>query len=269
MDIKHYLNTFWQQYQQEIPAVKRIYEAFLQRGEELSFLSHDHLALRTFNHPKVNIERMMAYFVELGYTPAQTYDFPVKKLFARHYEPPQEHMPKVFVSELLVEQCSRELQQTIEQMITQIPEAVLSEKGLLARSGVHWQPLNFASYEKLLAESEYAAWLYAYGFRANHFAIQVNRLQSFASCAEINAFLKQQGYTINAEQGEVKGSQEVLLEQSSIMAEKNHVNFSDGPHEIASCYYEFTHRFADDSGQLYPGFVPSSADKLFESTHQK
>ena len=65
----------------------------------------------------------------------------------------------------------------------------------------------------------------------------------------------------------IKGSPEVLLEQSSTMADKVVVNFTDGDVEIPSCFYEFARRYPMDNGQLYTGFVAASADKIFESTN--
>lgn len=261
-----YLKHFWEQYQSEIPAVKQVYELFLQRGETLTYLSHDHLALRTFNDPRVNIDVMMRPFLQMGYTPSMTYDFPVKKLFARHYEPPVPNAPKIFISELLTECFSTELQQIVSACIDTIPKSVLNDPLALPRSKTTWE-LNFETYQKLAAASEYAAWVYAYGFRANHFAIQVNQLKTFKDCREINAFLRNKGFIINEENGEVKGTRAELLEQSSIMAQYSEVKFSDGFHKIPSCYYEFTHRFPNNKGVLYPGFIAASADKLFESTN--
>jgi len=37
---------------------------------------------------------------------------------------------------------------------------------------------------------------------------------------------------------------------------------------VPSCYYEFAKRYADKSGEIYQGFVTTSADKIFESTNK-
>jgi hypothetical protein len=59
----------------------------------------------------------------------------------------------------------------------------------------------------------------------------------------------------------------VKLEQSSTMADKAVVKFSDGEVSIPSCFYEFAKRYPLDCGTLYSGFVAASADKIFESTN--
>lgn len=64
----------------------------------------------------------------------------------------------------------------------------------------------------------------------------------------------------------MKGSPDVRLEQSSTMADKVSVTFSDGNQQIPGGFYEFAKRYPLPDGTLYQGFVEASADKIFEST---
>ena len=132
--------------------------------------------------------------------------------------------------------------------------------------GTPWK-VNFETYQKLYKESEYAAWLSAFGYCANHFTVDINRLKNFNSVKQVNDYLKLEDYILNASGGEIKGSPDVLLEQSSTMASKVQWHFEDGIHEIPSCFYEFAYRYPTQTGKLYQGFVAASADKIFESTH--
>ncbi|MCH1414074.1 MAG: DUF1338 family protein, partial [Glaciecola sp.] len=124
-------------------------------------------------------------------------------------------------------------------------------------------------YLTLLEESEYAAWMSAWGYIPNHFTVSVNQLSNFDTLESVNDKLKLAGFTLNTSGGEIKGSPEVLLEQSSTMADKAPVEFSDGPQTIPSCFYEFARRYDVTPGKLYTGFVAASADKIFESTNVK
>ena len=133
-------------------------------------------------------------------------------------------------------------------------------------SGRHWQ-VSLADYEQLLSESEYAAWMAAWGFRANHFTVSVNHLQQFATLEAVNERLKTAGFVLNTSGGEIKGGPAVYLAQSSIMADRADVDFSGTTKSIPSCFYEFAQRFVQPNGQLYQGFVEASADKIFESTN--
>ena len=71
---------------------------------------------------------------------------------------------------------------------------------------------------------------------------------------------------MNASGGEIKGTAEEYLRQSSILADKFEVQFEEGVKEITSCYYEFAYRYELPNGELFKGFIASSADKIFEST---
>jgi hypothetical protein len=134
-------------------------------------------------------------------------------------------------------------------------------------SGNMWCRPSFEVYEKLRAETEYAAWLYVNGFTANHFTVSVNHLKKYDSIQKVNAFIKSHGFLMNDAEGEIQGTPEELLEQSSIRAAIKPVEFTDGTHEVTSCYYEFARRYADANGELYSGFIAKSADKIFQSTN--
>ena len=90
--------------------------------------------------------------------------------------------------------------------------------------------------------------------------------KTFDDVEDVNKFLKSKGIALNDKGGEVKGSRENLLKQSSTMANSVEVAFSDRKMTIPSCYFEFAKRFPQSNGELYQGFVSKSADKIFEST---
>ena len=253
----------WHQYIQDNPVAEKVHRALTTLGETVV---NDHIAFRTFNDPRVNIAVLAKPFLQNGYRECETYEFPVKKLRAKHYEHDAPHAPKVFISELLLEKCSPALSHIVTTHLDKIPRALLSQVELLF-SGASWQPLSYATYQTLLAESEYAAWMYAYGFRANHFTVNVNALKSFKEMQALNLFLEKNGFTLNAVGGKIKGSPQEYLEQSSTLAETKYVLFDDKEVAIPSCYYEFAKRYPLANGKLFQGFVAASADKIFESTN--
>jgi hypothetical protein len=134
-------------------------------------------------------------------------------------------------------------------------------------SGRLWQKPSFEVYNKLKEESEYAAWVYVFGFCANHFTVSVNHLKKHDSLEKVNSLLKDNGFLINDSGGEIKGTSQELLEQSSIKAGIINMDFTEGSFDIPGCYYEFARRYPDTNGQLYSGFIAKSADKIFESTN--
>lgn len=266
MKLEQLFDKLWQQYCTDTPMVKQIHDLFLDNeGQVLN----DHIAFRTFDDPRVNIDVLAKPFLQQGYVEAGQYDFPIKKLFAKHYEHSNSELPKVFISQLLTKEFSGFVQKLAKQVIDKIPEELLANPSALLINGVSWQPLTYETYQKLLKESEYAAWLYAFGFRANHFTVNVNALKKTPTIQAVNAFLKSQHIDLNTAGGEIKGTPKDLLEQSSTKAFKVPVKFDDGTYEIPLAYYEFALRYPQPDGNLYSGFVASSADKIFESTDQK
>lgn len=254
--------NLWDNYREVTPSAQEIHRIL--GGTQGSEIVNDHIALRTFNLEKVNLDKLAAHFLALGYTEGGDYNFEAKKLYAKHYEHPDPTAPKVFISELMVEEFSPELQTIVRDMVDQISAEDVTADNFLY-SGTHWQ-VDYATYKQLLAESEYAAWVAAWGYRANHFTVSVNQLAKFDSVEAVNKVLKDEGYTVNSSGGEIKGSPEAMLEQSSTMADKAEVTFKDQTVAIPSCFYEFAKRYPKADGQLYTGFVAASADKIFEST---
>ncbi|WP_306331602.1 DUF1338 domain-containing protein [Vibrio injensis] len=251
----------WNDYIQRLcPAAEKVHH-LLQEDEALI---NDHIALRTFNIAPLGIETLAKPFLALGYVACGDYLFESKKLVAKHYEHPDPKQPKVFISELKVEECSAELQSIVAKLVAQVDTTRFDNVDFLY-AGRLWD-LSFADYQTLAKESEYAAWLAAHGYGANHFTVSVNQLNAFNEVKAVNDHLRQAGFTINENGGEVKGTPEVLLEQSSTMADKVPVSFNDGVEVIPGGFYEFAKRYPMANGQLYSGFVAASADKIFEST---
>jgi hypothetical protein len=137
----------------------------------------------------------------------------------------------------------------------------------LVFAGTLFDPLSYNTYSKLREESEYAAWFYVFGFRANHFTVSINSLKKYDNIVKVNELLKKNGFALNTSGGEIKGTPADMLQQSSTIADTVMVDFLEGSFEIPSCYYEFAQRYPDTNGRLYNGFVAKSADKIFESTN--
>ncbi|WOI52324.1 DUF1338 domain-containing protein [Parvularcula sp. LCG005] len=262
-ELDNLFDRLWRQYTTLNPEAARIHALFEERGETVQ---NDHVAFRTFADDRVGIEVLAKPFLELGYKPADTYRFEEKKLFARYYAHEDPKYPKVFISELLLQELSSELQSTVRGLIDQVTDKDLENPELLT-SGRLWN-VDSATYERLHAESEYAGWMSAFGFCANHFTVYVNDLNSFDNIEDLAVFLMEHGFRMNQSGGLIKGSPDVFLEQCSTMATHIEVPFTDGSQTIPSCYYEFAKRYTMPAGGVYQGFVASSADKIFESTNR-
>lgn len=263
MNRQELFNALWEHYTNLTPSARQIHQVFDERGENIV---NDHIAFRTFNDCRVKLDVIAEPFKALGYVEKGHYEFKEKKLFAHHYEHPDDPTsPKVFISELILERCSEDLRKIVSAALDQISFNDIDINTLLLK-GRLWD-LSFSDYELLRNESEYASWMYVFGFCANHFTVYVNALKSFKTLEEVNKFVKEKGFKLNDSGGEIKGSPRELLEQSSTIADRIPVKFDEGTHEIPSCYYEFARRYELDDGAIYQGFIAASADKIFESTN--
>jgi len=257
-------NKLWSIYTDQNPSVQRVYDLFINEGEEVV---NDHIAFRTFNDPRIGVDVLAQPFLKAGYEFKGDYQFEEKKLFAKHFEHKTDpKAPRVFISELKVHEFSDFLRTTIAEVINRIPQERLGAEDLIY-SGNLWGLPSYEVYQHLRDESEYAAWVYVFGFCANHFTVSVNYLNKHNSVEKVNSLLKNNGFFINDSGGEIKGTPAELLEQSSIKSEIIRVDFQEGSFEVPGCYYEFARRYPDSDGKLYSGFIAKSADKIFESTN--
>ncbi len=263
MSFDQIFDDMWNQYIQLNPKAHEIHSLLEKRGDKVI---NDHVAYRSLRMSGLGIDPIAKVFEDRGYKRAGEYNFELKKLYAVHLEHENKSLPKIFISELLVEEFSLDLQNIFNKLANQVnPESLKGEKILTA--GRPWK-VSHEEYKLLSEESEYAGWLAAFGYCANHFTVDVNELKSFKSLEDVNAFLINREFVMNESGGIIKGSKEVFLEQSSTMAHKLVVDFEDGSHRIPSCYYEFAKRHELPDGSLYQGFVTGSADKIFESTNK-
>jgi hypothetical protein len=264
MKLENIFNKLWETYAAQNPAVQQVHDLFVKEGERVV---NDHIAFRTFDDIRINIDVLARPFLANGYKEKGKYHFEEKKLFAKHFEHKSDpEAPRVFISELLTSNFSPYLQETINHTIDQMSISHMDADGLIF-SGRLWEKPSFEVYNKLKEESEYAAWVYVFGFCANHFTVSVNYLLKYNSVEKVNDLLKSHGFLINDAGGEIKGTPQELLEQSSIKSGIVRVDFTEGSFDIPGCYYEFARRYPDARGHIYSGFIAKSADKIFESTN--
>ena len=171
----------WDDYKTLNNQADGIHRLLVERGEKII---NDHIAFRTINIPDLGVDALAQIFVKNGYVSNGEYQFPEKKLFARHYEHPNPDYPKIFISELKLQETSHALRNFIHKLVIQIPFDAI-KKWDWCVAGPLWKPSPWDVYQKMKEESEYAAWLTVFGFRANHFTVSFNSYW-FTSTIAIN-----------------------------------------------------------------------------------
>ena len=228
------------------PQAARIHQLLRDRGEEVRT---DHIALRTFDLPGVEIESLDRVFAAEGYDAAQSYSFPDQKMVAYHYEHRSAARPVLFMSALLVDELSRRAQEIIRALVAQV-EPGASAHPQFAVSGRHWQ-LSSSDYQELRRESEHAAWVAAFGFRASRIGVDTSQLRGFTGLAELNRFLRDNGVRLA---DAIEGSPGTL-ELSSTVADEVEVSFVDGALRVAGGTCQLVRRHQRGDGSLFQGFL--------------
>lgn len=285
------LNILFERYSQEVPAVRKITNALIDQGviDGQEQIVNDHIAFRTLGVPHLGIASFEKIFLYHGYVKKDNYYFEGKKLNAYWYSPPSPEYPRIFLSELLVNELSDQAQEIISNYTKHInadPVDLLNlHSGKVIGEFFHrplWKLPLKSDYEALLQESEYAAWVIYNRYYLNHYTISVHNLKpGYNRLEDFNVFVETLGLKLNSEGGKIKVSSDGLLRQSSSVAEMQEAVFANGENmDIAGSYVEFSERlvlpqYSDLPGteikaiHRREGFETANADKIFESTYIK
>jgi hypothetical protein len=284
------LDGLMTRYRERVPDVQAILDAMVTEGMigDVKEIENDHIAFRSLGIPHLGIASLEKIFLALGYTKEDYYYFPEKKLDANWYAPPQDHYPRIFLSQLRAQDLSPAAQAIISRYTRHIvfdPVDFLDlSDGRALDKFLHssgWPIPFLADYEALAAESEYAAWVMYNRYYLNHFTISVHNLnKGYHTVAQFNAFLERRGFILNDAGGRIKQSPDGLLLQSSTVAQMIEAEFAGGEKiKIAGSYVEFAERKILPEYASLPqeqirrshrreGFEAANANKIFESTYR-
>ncbi|PIA62513.1 hypothetical protein AQUCO_00200492v1 [Aquilegia coerulea] len=253
-------------------------------------ICYDHFAFRTFGVDGYGITSMAKFFLDFGYSPRDELRFPAKKLKALWFAPPTNAhassgsgvdgpFPRIFISELLVDEMSPRAQEIIKKY-TKVSSSGCKHAALASALGsLTWEKPLYSDFQELARESEYAAWTLVNGYALNHATISTHRLNThLKNIKSLNHFIEENGFKLNTEGGVLKDG---LLLQSSTVADSTTFQFADGITEhVPRSYIEFAERLVLPQYQSIPkleikefhrreGFEVGNADKIFESTSKE
>jgi hypothetical protein len=283
------LDGLIRRYKERVPDVAHILNEMVSHHiiEKESDIENDHIAFRTLGVPNLGIASLEKVFLHYGYTKMDYYFFPEKKLNAFWYAPPVDKMPRIFISELRVNDLSESVQSIIHKYTDTIKADPVDKLDLDDPFAVDqflhsslWELPSLEEYQSLARESEYAAWAIYNRYYLNHFTISVHNLQAgYNTVAEFNSFLEKIGVLLNDSGGKIKQSPDGNLLQSSTVAHLVEAGFAHGEKQmIPGSYVEFAERrVLPQFLSLAPeeitrkhrreGFEAQNADKIFESTY--
>tara|TARA_B100001778_G_scaffold237007_1_gene197669 strand:+ start:604 stop:1509 length:906 start_codon:yes stop_codon:yes gene_type:complete len=286
--ITEILESLFLVYSKRVPDVNKITTAMIKKGlvNNQNEIVNDHIAFRTMGVKNLGINSFEKIFLKHGYKKMDFYHFDAKKLDAYWYAPPSNDLPRIFISELKVDNLSIKAQEIIKSYTNTVTNDPIDKIDLNSSLEVSkylqtplWRLPTKNDYESLLFESEYAAWVIYNRYYLNHYTISVHDLPGeYSDLNQFNEFVKSLGIKLNKSGGEIKVSKDKLLRQSSSVANQIEAKFSEGEKKlIAGSYVEFAERnilpefskinnLKIERKHRREGFETGNADKIFEST---
>ncbi|CAN5558320.1 DUF1338 domain-containing protein [soil metagenome] len=283
------LGGLMQGYKERVPDVQGVINTMIKESviANANEIENDHIAFRTMGVPHLGIKSLEKLFLHYGYARRDHYFFPAKKLNAYWYAPPCAGYPRIFISELIVEQLSSETQKIIRSYTNEVTadpvDSIDLDDATAVGSFLHsglWRLPTLEDFLTLSQESEYAAWVIYNRYYLNHFTVSVHNLkQGYNTVADFNTFLERNNFKLNDSGGKIKTSPDGNLLQSSTVAEMINATFVNGvQHTISGSYVEFAERKVLAKYTDLPaneikrehrreGFEAGNADKIFESTY--
>ncbi|WP_448267007.1 2-oxoadipate dioxygenase/decarboxylase family protein [Nostoc sp. DSM 114159] len=287
----------WQEYSARVNHARTYQQMITTAG---GTVANDHIAFRSLrllvDTPQGKLNLGIDYLGQLaealGYVAAGEYTFAQTHLYARHYRHPQQeefNLPKLFISELIVDELPANIAQLIFKTVSSIPNKLISPLTLLQKDADFetiakqlqqvftrpWQPPQRSVVEKVNRVTQYGAWVLLHGYAVNHFTGYVNG-QNTPEYPDIDTTanaLANLGVPMKAE---IEGNVAYGLRQTATQAVTEMVTVLDDnsgakiqiPWTYA--YYEIAQRYLVEveSGkqQLFDAFLGSNAQQLFEMT---
>ena len=290
------IDRLWKQYIERVPCAKQYVDLVAQKGGKVVI---DHIAFRTFNahtgeQPEgIRAIRHILNFLE--YKQVSKYSFLKKKLKATHFEHPDDSFPKIFVSQLEVNELPEWTQKMINASVNSTLY-LLSDKSLellrvLERNGT--LPVEAAEYLvddlvnyfrrpwniplkddvlKINDVSQYGAWVLLHGNSVNHFAAFINyqEVKEWPDLETTRNALAAEGVPMN---DTIEGEKGSKLQQTATLAVKEEVKVKDetGIEQMiwTYAYFELTQRnYIEEGGvkKLFSGFLGEQANHFFDMT---
>ncbi|NMG20108.1 DUF1338 domain-containing protein [Brasilonema bromeliae] len=293
---RHLWELLWQDYSIRVSYARTYAQMITDAG---GTVANDHIAFRSLRmeidspQGKVNlgIDYLGQLAEALGYEAAGEYSFPETHLYARHYRHPQQEefdLPKLFISELIVDELPEKTVNLIQQTVSGVnlfhSSAILhtfaTKTERLAKElhrifTSHWQPPRRSVVEEVNKVTQYGAWVLLHGYAVNHFTGYVNR-QNTPKYPDIETTARGLANLGVPMKAEIEGDIASGLRQTATQAVTEIVTVLEDNVDVeiqlpwTYAYYEIAERYMvevePDQQVLFDGFLGRNAQQLFEMT---
>lgn len=296
-EIAHHLwELLWQEYSSRVSYTRTYVQMIKNAG---GTVVNDHIAFRslrlTVDSPlgtvKLGIDYLEQLVKALGYEAVGEYFFPDTHLYARHYRHPQQeelNLPKLFISELIVDELPERIIQLMTQTVSGVNlfsisalfdafgnDAERLAKELLKVFSTPWQSPRRSILAEVNTVTQYGAWVLLHGYKVNHFTGYVN-CQNTPEYPDIDTTARGLAKLGVPMKDKIEGDVACGLRQTATQAVTEVVAVLDDNSDVeiqvpwTYAYYEIAQRYMieTESGQqvLFDGFLGQNAQQLFEMT---
>ncbi|MGH2705818.1 MAG: DUF1338 domain-containing protein [Actinomycetota bacterium] len=243
-DAERLLELLWARYESEVPYARQFVEL-------AGAFRNDHVAFRSLKRPGGGVELLGHVFERLGWRRAGGYEFPDTHLDAIYLAHPH-GLPRVFLSQLLVERLPGEARRILEEIPREPPPPTEVEELADWFSGPQ-APVREADLLALDSVSQYGAWVLAFGRKVNHFTASVDDIEAW------DLRLREAGVPMKPG---IEGPQEGPLRQTATLAAPLPVRVEGGGERHRPyAYLELAQRRPG-----FDGFLGAQARRLFDMT---
>ncbi|MBW4615848.1 MAG: DUF1338 domain-containing protein [Desmonostoc vinosum HA7617-LM4] len=296
--VLHLYSLLWQEYSARVSYALTYQQMITAAG---GTVANDHIAFRSLRLLVDNPQRKFNLGIDylgqlaeaLGYVVAGEYTFAANHLYARHYHHPQQEefdLPKLFISELIVDELPANIAQLIYQTVSSLEHRLISPLSLISPTEDNpqivaqqlqkiftrpWQPPGRSVVEEVNQVSQYGAWVLLHGYAVNHFTGYVNR-QNTAKYPDIDTTangLANLGVPMKAEiEGNIayglrQTATQAVTEMVTVLRDRSNTEIQI-PWTYA--YYEIAQRYLVEvepgKQVLFDAFLGNNAQQLFEMT---
>ncbi|KAF3884749.1 MULTISPECIES: DUF1338 domain-containing protein [Nostocales] len=293
---RHLWDLLWKDYSSRV-TYARTYTQMIEKAG--GTVANDHIAFRSLRmsvdspqrRVKLGIDYLEQLVQILGYEAAGEYSFPETHLYARHYRHPQQEefdLPKLFISELIVDELPDNIVQLIRKTVAGVnllsSSAIFNTfsdsterlaKELSRVFSTPWQPPKRFVVEQVNKVTQYGAWVLLHGYAVNHFTGYVNR-QNTLAYPDIETTVRALVNLGVPMKEEIEGDVTCGLRQTATQAVTEIVSVLDDSTDTeiqipwTYAYYELAERYLIEvepgKQELFDAFLGKNAQQLFQMT---
>jgi len=184
--LDYVLSGLMKRYRERVPAVGKVVSLLLENQliDNESEIENDHIAFRSMGVPLLGIKSIDRIFTQYGYEKRDSYHFPAKKLDAFWYSPPEDKYPRIFISELRVQDLSQEAQAIIHSYTDEVETDPVDSLDL--SQSVVSRHLAYLRNHQLVSTRRDGVWVYYQISAASAFVEQVLAVFSASASAALD-----------------------------------------------------------------------------------